>query len=554
MRRVIDGGGGNWPPRNNFGDAALAEKVLKAFAEGVEGLSYEECQALEVEGGCSDLEYGLDWPNKPENLLRDGFTKEFVDTFMGPDGLRALRERAKWLADHAVKKWYRKDLSDWERNRCVELLAKLPIAVTQSLLQKIADEEGDPWIRRTARVVLGKPEIRSPSEKALWLGQQLLHGPTSPILKELKSLGAAAATALPHILAGARYFDAGEQKLAVETIVALEKDPADLSNDLVSFCLGQGDVGDLVASLASEDAEWSACSHEALKKLSKTSLSLPSTAIGLIRQMYHRSSNGDYKSVLIDLVGNIERSSNDQEVALFLEEVVEERAADPGCFDCMWPWSLLLKFGDTDLSIPLRLLQKYPGSLKHAMSSVAEVAATHGLQPEEVDPYLEVLEKHFRGDTAILLEPLAKLDPFDLEKFSSVYWNGSDKSREIVLRTFERREILERRFLSLLEDAIHRDDLRWIVIDWLWGLAVELPDGNKPLVELFRTRIFLLLTEMLNDPDRARRKNAAETLGHLKAKAVNALPLLLAMSDEDPDESCRVAAAQAIARIEEEVL
>lgn len=553
MRKWVDGGGGG-PVRQNFGDAALAEKVLKAFVEGMDGLSYEECQALEVEGGCSDLEFNLDLPTKPASLVQDGFTKEFVDTFMGPDRLRALRERAKWLADHAVKKWRRVDFSDWERNRCVELLAKLPTAVAQSHLQKIADEEGDPWVRRTARVVLGRSEMRPPIEKALWLGRQLLYGPTSPIFEELKELGEAAAPALPQILAGAKYFNAEEKKLAIETIDALEKDPAALSNNFTSFCLGQGDIGDLVVGLVSEDPELRTCSYEALKKMSKTSLVLPSTAIGLIRQFYHRSSNDVHKSVLIDLVNNIERSSNDKEVALFLEEVVEERAAQTGCFDCIWAWSLLLKFGGTDISIPLRLLQKYPVSLKNAMSSVAEVAATHGLQPEEVDPYLEVLDKHFRGDTAPLLAPLIMLDPFPFEKFNSLYWNGSDKSREIVLRTFERREILERRFLPLLEDAVHRDDLRDEVIYWLWGKTTEVSEENKPLMAMFRSRIFLALTEMLNDPAPMRRKNVVEALGHLKAKAIDALPFLVAVSDEDSDESCRRAAAEAIAKIESEVL
>jgi HEAT repeat protein len=79
-------------------------------------------------------------------------------------------------------------------------------------------------------------------------------------------------------------------------------------------------------------------------------------------------------------------------------------------------------------------------------------------------------------------------------------------------------------------------------------------NGNEHRRYWFSEEIYVGLIRRLEDEDTEVRKEAAGILGRCGIAAKDALPLLVGMRLNDPEESCRVAAKTAIESIEEEVL
>ncbi len=82
-----------------------AEKIIKAYAEDLKGLQFEECNDLGFsDNQCINLMRVLGKGKEGEVtsderivLERLRFAKDFIDTLAGADGKKALQARAKWL-------------------------------------------------------------------------------------------------------------------------------------------------------------------------------------------------------------------------------------------------------------------------------------------------------------------------------------------------------------------------------------------------------------------------------------------------------------------------
>lgn len=127
-------------PVKKIGDAVLAREVIEKFAQGEDCAEYideEELGLGSPESGRSEPEDLLCHvfhsatdddvsdvvePGEKLKLQAAGFAPEFIAELAGPDGRRALRERAKWLADHIVAPWYRPNLPAHERQKMVDEL------------------------------------------------------------------------------------------------------------------------------------------------------------------------------------------------------------------------------------------------------------------------------------------------------------------------------------------------------------------------------------------------------------------------------------------------
>lgn len=140
--------------KKGFGDAALAEKVIEVYARGNDigkHPSSEECKEMfDIEDSwmrCYSLRFVLAsdsegasmiTENEKKGLMQtDNFSEEFVLALAGDDGKRALRERVKWLADHAVTKWWRLDYAEWRRAGLLDELFVLGAEAKEALPQLI---------------------------------------------------------------------------------------------------------------------------------------------------------------------------------------------------------------------------------------------------------------------------------------------------------------------------------------------------------------------------------------------------------------------------------
>lgn len=154
-----------------IGDARLAEKVIDAYADGLDALTADECKGLGIDGAhCSTLRdvlktgpEGEVTPDERAELEKSGFAKEFIDGIAGTDGKNALRERVKWLGDHAVKKWWRINYEKDDRARMINEIKSLgsaAIGAVPALIELFKDEDSDVrWEAARALISIGAPVV-----------------------------------------------------------------------------------------------------------------------------------------------------------------------------------------------------------------------------------------------------------------------------------------------------------------------------------------------------------------------------------------------------------
>lgn len=113
-----------------IGDATLAKKITDAYAHDPEGLTPEECKELtqseeQSDALCSALGKGADGvitEQERGQFQAAGFASEFIEALAGPDGNRALQERAKWLGKHFTSSLLHTDLS---KEKKIDFIAEL---------------------------------------------------------------------------------------------------------------------------------------------------------------------------------------------------------------------------------------------------------------------------------------------------------------------------------------------------------------------------------------------------------------------------------------------
>jgi hypothetical protein len=147
-----------------IGDARLAQKVVEAFASGLDALTDQECADIGIytQQLCSALQNalglgagGVVTDEEREDLAAAGFSDEFVRGLAGSDGRRALMERVKWLGDHVVtEQWHVNTFVSDLKEMCNELGRIGPAAApaVPGLIAALRDE--DWWVRQEAKKAL----------------------------------------------------------------------------------------------------------------------------------------------------------------------------------------------------------------------------------------------------------------------------------------------------------------------------------------------------------------------------------------------------------------
>lgn len=146
---------------NKIGDAKLAQRVIEAYASGLDALTSKECTELKIDTQhCAALQKalgkgaeGVVTEEESKDLAGAGFSDEFIKGLAGTDGKRALIERVKWLGDHAVKKWWRIDASTFHRENMWDELGGSGPAAVPLLIERLRD--GDAQVRAHACQSLG---------------------------------------------------------------------------------------------------------------------------------------------------------------------------------------------------------------------------------------------------------------------------------------------------------------------------------------------------------------------------------------------------------------
>ena len=136
----------------------LVQNVISAYAHDPEGLTPEECKGLtqsqkQADALCSALGTGASpltggaegviTQEERADLQAAGFAAEFIKGIAGTDGNEALHERAKWLGDNVVKKWWRWDFDCETRGKfawelgCIGPLAEYTVP---ALVEAIKDQ------------------------------------------------------------------------------------------------------------------------------------------------------------------------------------------------------------------------------------------------------------------------------------------------------------------------------------------------------------------------------------------------------------------------------
>lgn len=355
-------------------------------------------------------------------------------------------------------------------------------------------------------------------------------------------------------------------------------------------CFGTaGDLGDLVAGVASRDTEESDCAALALHEVLQWNdnyLYVPPSGISLIRNVYHRLplwGKGDANISLIHLVRNLENPTD--EAPLFLEEVLNSEDVELIGIECS-AFRALRKFGRDSIPVLLRLLgNKFPWKI-----TVVRRLVQIGLEKEDIRPLVEAMAKSpitlEHKDFSELNPQLRELGKAAREELLELYREGGTPVRIVALKVMV--WVLEDtpdRFFPVALDSLKESDeeLREVTIDLLSQYfepeqllprifdALDDPNDSlrrgltKVMAEIARRfsafgfpfppeALIFHLTKKLEDANADVRQTAAKGLQSLGIMAKNSLPLLVAMKLNDPAEKCRTAAAFAIALIEEEAL
>lgn len=311
---------------------------------------------------------------------------------------------------------------------------------------------------------------------------------------------------------------------------------------------GGKDLGSFLARTLKGDGEETKCAGDILDKWLAFSPNVPSSAIPQLRQFYYRFPDDDKLRLrAVSLVGRIENPGDD--AILFLEEALSKEAHRPP-YDVLNEVQKIL-FGLHERAIPslIHLLEE-----GRSLAYLENVKKT-GMTREFLLPLLEAVAKRmeYRGEVAInswdyewVLEAVSAIpeSPQGLdEELTQLYREGGPARQWLSLALFSSFCKDPGRAEPLLIDALKSGE-RGI----LWQVFQILLD-HFPL-----HRAMLVLAEGLSHPKPAVRKNAAAVAAMFREKAKDALPLLTAMRLNDPLETCRQAAVEAIANIEAEVL
>lgn len=511
----------NPPP---IGDAGLAREVIEAYADedGLEEFGdrvpleiYGDAgtlliNVLAVEDGPYSVENGFPaippavTPEEQQKMLEFGFTREFVEELSGPDGLRPFQARTRW---------FYKNL-DWVRAQTVE-----------------------------------------------------------------------------------------KQKTLIRQAVRTDPDEFSRPFLLSSLCFGQGtDLGGMLVQWMKGSEEEQSCTAAALRAMLSTDFIIPSTATPLIHSVVeYFSGNEEYQALAVELLGHLETPT--EEAINFLEGLLRE-----GRFLTMQaPLVTLMKFGKELVPAVIRLL----GLPRLDSFLLAQHLLKVGVERNQLPALVEVMalneNKNINGEYdqiapfAFLAKVVGEMGGGIDDDLIQLYREGDSRVKLTALSLLVRDEKPNLRALPLCIDALDSDNpalvakARFLLanqgaLNFSLPLLLEAFDHERrgvrteavsvlksmldtilfrnqpentfkpyrlsfyPLTKSQLSQVVWKFSEKLVSDDPQVRKIAAEALALLKIHARNALPILVAMKERDLDESCRVAAAQAVAKIEEEVL
>lgn len=514
--KVRDAWGNPLRPRN-FGDAWLAERVIEAAAEGEgpwlkAGLDSSftalECRDLGIHiEHCGELGMVLKTfsiytqipidrtmavTDKEQNYLRSiGANPAFVDALAGTDGKRVLRARVKWLADHVITRRWRNDFNEAER-----------------------------------------------------IG----------MLEELKYFGADAKPAIP-LLIELGLESSALQFVAVETLLAIEPDEFSRFYYLGQMC-GVGEKGErgLITALSGPEPMEVSCAARALGGIGEAAKNAvpalieltknqkgtdleqrafsalarigkaAAPAVPLIMQRYeelrHPLKEYEFRVNLIYHLGQIAEPS--PQVLNFLEKIVRRNYAWGFDREGRAAIHVLKEMGRE--SLPLLVRSAAVGVSHSLVKHLGEAIKESKIGRDDISPLLVALQKYWPEDS----QKPKTFDVNDRQPYLLAIWElGSvalDELEEILLREND-------------------EDIRVMAVRVLKTFF------NGPV------RVAPLMVRLLEDRNPKIRKRIAVFWGERGKSAKDALPLLVAIrSNRDETESCRRAAAEAIAKIESEVL
>jgi HEAT repeat protein len=156
-------------------------KVMKEYAETLNGLTQEGCDKLGIPClACDGLmnalgpgDQGIIYDHRKESLRKAGFSWDFIQGLAGNDGKKALSNRVRWLADHAVTQWWRVDYNLQERKQIINELALYKDESFQriflpSLLQAFK-EARSPDLQQTTESALRRVSENSYAAIPIWI-------------------------------------------------------------------------------------------------------------------------------------------------------------------------------------------------------------------------------------------------------------------------------------------------------------------------------------------------------------------------------------------------
>lgn len=261
--------------------------------------------------------------------------------------------------------------------------------------------------------------------------------------------------------------------------------------------------------------------------------------MGLIRQVYRRlqgpDGDEDLRVAMVKMIGHLEHPTD--EALDFLEEVLRDQ-------EKRWPRREREKYGKGEIprnNSPI-LAAAREAFQKFGAISVPTILRLSG------DLIFSVEDR-----SRILLEKIVAPGEYVTEGALVPLLVESLKSPDAALKEGARRLFYEIDFEAAapyLLGALEEEDVE------LRRLVLTIFDHHMSECDQFyySSRILTGVMQRLEDNDPEVRKKAAEILGGCGVQAKNALPLLVAMRLNDPEESCRVKAKEAMEKIEEGAL
>lgn len=358
------------------------------------------------------------------------------------------------------------------------------------------------------------------------------------------------------------------------------------------------DEADLVVTLRNSDGYVRSCAAKSLEALLNGPYAMPSTGVGLVRQVY-RSLPAErewYRALLVKMISHLDPPTDD--AIDFLEEVLRTNGGAKKDYPSSPSWEVraaVEKLGDRLLPTAFRFFEE--GAISaYTLDSMISFPLRSMLEPKA---YLESFIRgiaRLRGEGSLKnyvgdFTPIARLFSWHTDFYSEmtrIFMEGDASVRLACIKILPGQDRRIRGLWApLLIESLKSSDeeLREEAADtliyhggfghetisdpYVWK-AVESSDAvlSKRVMEILLRRLqkgfiggwnfsreqIFFLTQKLNDSDPESRRLAVQMLGLCGSEGVMALPLLVSVHLNDPDESCRISAKEAIAKIEEEVL